>query len=91
MRTAIFVASLALAAACAGTEEIPPDTQAVRDYVEVGELGEVDRIRTHGTDGWTPLTPRYAIYSARDGGFLLEFKRLCRELYDNTVITPDRR
>jgi len=91
MRTAIFAVSMALVAACAGTPEIPEDTQAVRDYVEVGELEEVDRIRTHGSDEWTPVTLHFAMYSARDGRFLLEFTRLCREMYDNTAITPDRR
>jgi len=91
MKTAVFACSLALLAACAGTPEIPPDTQAVRDYVEVGELQDVDRIRTHVSDEWTPLTARYALYSGRDGRFLLEFNRICREMYTNLQITPDRR
>ncbi|HSM30385.1 MAG TPA: DUF6491 family protein [Woeseiaceae bacterium] len=91
MKTTVLACSLALLAACAGTPEIPPDTQAVRDYVEVGELQDVDRIRTHGNDGWRPLTLHYAIYSGRDGRFLLEFNRICREMYDNTMILPDRR
>ena len=50
MRTAVFVAAMALVAGCAGTPEVPPDTQALRDYVEVGELEQTDRIRTHGSD-----------------------------------------
>jgi hypothetical protein len=91
MRTAVFSCSLALLAACAGTPDIPPDTQAVRDYVEVGELQDVDRIRTHASDQWTPLTVHYALYSGRDGRFLLEFTRVCREMYDNMSVTPDRR
>ncbi len=91
MRSAILAAPLALVAACAGTPEIPADTQAVRDYVEVGELEEVDRIRTHGNDRWTPVTLHFVMYSARDGRFLLEFSRLCREMHDNTSITADRR
>jgi hypothetical protein len=91
MRTMPFMVSLALVAGCAGTPEIPPDTQAVRDYVDVGELEGVDRIRTHGSDSWEPLTVHFAMYSARDGRFLLEFTRVCREMYDNLSITPDRR
>lgn len=91
MRTIILLAPLALFAACAGTPETPADTQAVRDYVEVGELAEVDRVRTHGNDAWYPLTRHYAIYTGRDGHFLLEFTRVCREMYDNTSITADRR
>ena len=91
MRTVILAALAALLAACAGTAEVPQDTQAIRDYVDVGELGEVDRIRTHGSDAWKPLTQHFAIYRGRDGQFLLEFTRICRELTDNTRITPDRR
>ncbi len=81
----------ALIAACAGTPETPHDTQAVRDYVEVGELKEIDRVRTHSSDDWSPVTDHYALYKGRDGRFLLEFNRICRELSDNTRITPDRR
>ena len=91
MRTAVIAVSLMLVAACAGTPEIPPDTQAVRDYVAVGELQETDRIRTHGSDAWAPLTLHFAMYKARDGHFLLEFSRLCREMFDRTSVTPDRR
>jgi hypothetical protein len=91
MKTTVVLASLALVAACAGTPEIPADTEAVRDYVEVGELEQVDQVRTHGSDAWRPLTRHFALYTGRDGHFLLEFTRVCREIYDNTSITPDRR
>jgi hypothetical protein len=91
MKTIYLVASLALLAACAGTPEVPSDVQAVRDYVDVGELEQTDRIRTHGSDKWSPLTDYYALYKSRDGRYLLEFNRICRELTDNTRITPDRR
>ena len=91
MRIAARLAPMALVAACAGTPEVPADTQAVSDYVAVGELREVDRVRTHGSDTWTPVTPRYAMYRGRDGYFLLAFTRPCREMTDNTTITPDRR
>ena len=91
MRIAAMAVALALVAGCAGTPEIPQDVQAVRDYVEVGELGQTDRIRTHGFDKWSPLTDYYAVYESRDGWYLLEFGRICRELTDNTRVTPDRR
>ena len=91
MRTVILAALLALLAACAGTAEVPEDTQAIRDYVDVGELVEVDRIRTHGRDAWSPISNHFVIYSGRDGKFLLEFTRTCREMFDNTSVTPDRR
>jgi hypothetical protein len=91
MRTAVFAASLTLVAACAGTPETPADVQAVRDYVEVAELEQADRIRTHGSDEWSPATHYFALYKSRDGWYLLEFTRNCRELTDNTRVTPDRR
>lgn len=91
MKTSYLIVSLVLLAACAGTPEIPSEVQAVRDYVDVGELGQTDRIRTHGSDEWSPLTDYYALYKSRDGWYLLEFNRICRELTDNTRITPDRR
>ena len=91
MRPIYLFASLALLTACVGTPEVPPELEAVRDYVEVGELEETDRIRTHGSDQWSPLTNYYALYGARDGWYLMEFTRVCRELTDNTRVTPDFR
>jgi hypothetical protein len=90
-RAAALAAALSIAPGCAGTAETPPGTQAIQDYVEVGELQEVERIRTHGSDKWMPATLNFAIYSGRDGRFLLAFTRQCREMVDNTTITPDRR
>ncbi len=91
MRIAVFAVSLLLVAACAGTPEIPPEVQAVRDYVDVTELEQADRIRTHGSDQWSPATHHFALYKSRDGWYLLEFSRNCRELTDNTRVIPDRR
>ncbi len=91
MKPVYMIASLALLVACAATPETPPELEAVRDYVEVGELEQADRIRTHGSDQWTPLTEYHALYGSRDGWYLLEFSRICRELTDNTRITPDYR
>ena len=91
MRTTGQIGTLALLAACAGAPGIPGDTQAVRDFIDVGELAQVDRVRTHGNDRSIPLAPYFALYETRDGFFLLEFNRRCREMFDNTSITPDRR
>jgi hypothetical protein len=91
MKTVVVLSSLALVAACAGTREIPADTEAVRDYVEVGELEQVDQVRTHGSDAWRPLTRHFVLYTGRDRHFLLEFTRACHEMYDHTSVTPDWR
>jgi hypothetical protein len=91
VRIALLTASLAIAAACAGTPEIPRENQAIRDYVEVGELEGVDSMRTRDSDQWKPITDYYVLYKGRDGQFLLGFSRICRELTDNTKIKPDYR
>lgn len=91
MRIISLVLLPALITACAGTVEIPADTQAVRDYVEVGELQEVDRMRSHVNDGWSVITDNYVLYRSRDGQFLLEFSRICHGLTDSTRVTPDYR
>lgn len=91
MRIISLVLLPALITACAGTVEIPADTQAVRDYVEVGELQEVDRIRSHVNDGWSAVTDYYVLYRSRDRQFLLEFSRICYALTDSTRVTPDYR
>lgn len=91
MKRVILAAWVPLVAGCAGTPEVQPGTQAIRDYVEVGELPEVDRIPTRAQDSWAPLTENFAVYKARDGRYLLEFSQRCREMFDNTRVTPDRR
>ena len=91
VRMALLAGSLAVVAACAGTPEIPRETQAIRDYVEVGELEEVDSVRTRDSDQWSPVTDYYVLYKGREGQFLLGFSRICRELTDNTKIKADYR
>ena len=91
MRAALFVTTLAMLAACAGTPEVPPETQAIRDYIEVGELQEVASIRTRSTDRWTEATSYFALYESHEGPVLLEFAHLCREMHDRSTVTPDRR
>ena len=87
----LLAASLVVAAGCAGTPKLPPDAQAISDYVEVGELEEVDSIRTDTKDAWSPATDYYVLYKGRDGHYLLEFVRVCWELTDGTRIKPDLR
>ena len=90
-RKLILAGSPALFAGCAGTPGIPPETQAIRDYIEVGELQEVDSIRTRPTDSWAAATSYFVLYESRDGPVLLEFSHLCREMHDRSTVTPDRR
>jgi hypothetical protein len=83
--------ALLLAVACSSTPEVSVDTQTVRDYVEVGELEDVQYIRVYAHDSWSRLTDFFVIYEARNDNYLIEFRRRCRELQDNTTIVGDRR
>ena len=80
-----------LAAACSSTPQSSVDTQTVRDYVEVGELEDVQYIRVYAHDSWSRLSDHFVIYEARNDNYLIEFRRRCRELQDNTTIVGDRR
>jgi hypothetical protein len=86
-----MVCALLLAVACSSTPETAVDTQTVRDYVEVGELEDVQYIRVYAHDSWSRLTDFFVIYEARNDNYLIEFRRRCRELQDNTTIVGDRR
>lgn len=90
-RTLLAAILPALAVACSGTPEISDADQAIGDYVAVGELEEVDSIRTRDRDSFSRLTDNYVVYKSRDGEYLVYFVRPCRELRDPTRVTPDIR
>lgn len=91
MKALYAIGAAVMIAACSGTPEVPEDTLAIRDYVEVGELQTVDKVRTSGNDSWSYLSDYYVIYESRHDEYLLEFRRVCRELRDNALLTADRR
>jgi hypothetical protein len=87
---------LVLLGACAGQDEQDdPSTQdieqAVRDFVELRELQELDSLRTGTGDGWTEIDETFILYTGRRDTYLVEFARRCYELRDNTRIVPDQR
>jgi hypothetical protein len=99
MRGTCLVGSLVLLAACSSTSDevsvkrqsVTVETQTVQDYVEVGELEDVQYIRVYAQDSWSRLTDYFVIYEARNDSYLIEFRRRCRELQDNSAIVGDRR
>lgn len=95
MKTITLAFATLLLTACAGQDEKPPSTQditqAVRDFIDVRGLEQLDTLRTGSNDGWRELGDQFVIYSARRDEYLLEFARRCPELFDNSRITPDRR
>lgn len=83
-------------AACAAQEEQPSTqdmTQAVRDFIEVRQLEELDSLRSGSNDSWQQLDDdeRFILYEGRRETYLVEFVRRCYELNDNTRITADKR
>jgi len=83
-------------AACAAQDEkgaapTQDKAQAVRDFIEVRELEQVDAMRSGNTDGWHEIGDEFLVYRARRDEYLVEFARRCFELNDDTRITPDKR
>lgn len=81
-------------AACASQESErarQEENQAIRDFIEVRGLQELDKIRSSGSEGWDRIADKFIIYNTRRGSFLFEFTRRCYELDDNTRVTPDVR
>ncbi len=66
------------------------EEQAIRDYILVRGLEEVDRIRSSNSDSWDELDEYFIIYDTRRSAYLVEFNRACYELSENRV-TPDLR
>ena len=96
MKTIIFVIALALLSGCASQDEkehmsTQDMTQAVRDFIEVRDLEELDVMKSGTNDSWRAVGDTFVIYSGRREEYLVEFARRCHELRDNTRITPDKR
>lgn len=92
-RLMLFVLLVTLAAcATQQAEEVrEEENQAIRDFIEVRGLEEVDKIRSDRGDGWERIADKFLIYRTRRDSYLFEFARRCYELDDNTNITPDVR
>jgi len=92
MNKFIFTAAAMLLSGCAtqGREATQDEEQAVRDYILVRGLEEVDRIRSSNSDSWDELDEYFIIYDTRRNTYLVEFNRACYELNENRV-TPDLR
>jgi len=82
-----------LLSACVAQEagERREEHQAIRDFIALRSLEEVDEIRSAHGDDWTNIDFRFIGYSARRGKYLVEFDRRCYELSDNSRIEVDKR
>lgn len=96
MRIVAAVAAAFFLAACASQDERAEEStqdvnQAVRDFIELRGLEELDDLRSGTNDSWQQLDDQFIIYDGRREAYLVEFGRRCYELNDNTRITPDKR
>jgi len=96
MKNATLVLVATLLTACASQDETeqpstPDMMQAVRDFIEVRDLQEVNRLSTSANDNWDALNNQFVLYEGRRETHLIEFNRRCWELDDNTRIVADKR
>ena len=92
MNKLVITAAAMLLPGCATQERAvtQDEEQAIRDYILVRELEEVDRMRSSRGDSWDELDEHFIIYETRRNAYLVEFNRACHELNENRV-TPDLR
>jgi hypothetical protein len=87
----MYLIALALAATSCATNSEDNLSQAIEDFIVVGELEEADQIRHRTTVHYEELNDRYLIAKTRHDEYLVKFVRRCVELRDNMKITPDVR
>ena len=85
MRILLIAAGLALLAGCASTsteDVVGPgkELQAVRDFVSVSDLNEVDKVRLREQLKYWYVNDWYVVLPQRSGYHLIEFRSKCDEL-----------
>ena len=92
MNKIIFTAASMLVSGCATQEReaTQDEEQAVRDYILVRGLEEVDSMRSSDSDSWDEIDEFFIVYDTRRNSYLVEFNRACYELNESRV-TPDLR
>ena len=92
--TALLITTL-LVSACAAQDQKQLSTQdelqAVRDFIDVRNLGEVNSIRVSNSDSWTEISGRFLVYKGRRETHLVELARRCVALEESSRIVSDRR
>ncbi len=96
MKTASLLIVASLLIACAAQDEqeaksTQDEVQAVRDFIEVRDLEELDKMPSTSSDSWHAIGDRFLIYKGRRDSYLVEFNRRCYELEDDTRIVADKR
>lgn len=84
LTTAVIALALNACAIGFDAEEI----EAVRDFIYVNQLEEVDQLRFFRQLSYTYVNDQYVTVPTRNGAYLIEFARVCRELRQ-LEFTPD--
>lgn len=93
MRRFLLMPAILVLGACASTaedEDKDDDVSAVRDFIEVSDLGTVSSIRTVGQLGQIVLNDHYVIVTTTREQYLLEYAQRCR-LYNDEPRRADVR
>ncbi len=89
IRTAAALA-LILFSGCA-TQPASTADDALSDFVAVSELEPQDVVRFRDQFNTRPISDLYALLQARGDHYLVQFRRRCHELYENTFPADIRR
>lgn len=78
--------------ACGATDEVVGNDkeQAIRDFIAVRQLTEVDNIRTANQDSFKEIDAWFVIYKKRREAYLFEFARACYELINDEIVADQR-
>lgn len=79
MRAIAVLAAVIALGACVTVED-PPDVQAIRDLITVGELQEVEKLRVAHTPNYRPLNDFFVAVMVGEQPYLLELRTRCRAL-----------
>lgn len=79
MRAFAVLAAFIALGACVTVED-PPNVQAIRDLIAVGELQQVEKLRVAHTPNYRPLNDFFVAVMVGEQPYLLEMRSRCRAL-----------
>jgi hypothetical protein len=85
----LFGVLIALGACASEPLYSVPAEETVANYARVAQLDQVNLIRKGGHDSWQYINDRYIVYRGRSDDFLVEFRRNCDGLTDNSWLPAD--
>ena len=81
----ILIAAAVLLTGCAGTT-VPQETQAVRDFVVVADMEQIEAIRLYRQLRYGYVNDHFVMVEAGTRYYLVEFAARCRALREKNMI-----